>query len=301
MPRKESKQLRIALVGMEELPALTALRLRQAGYPGADALSGLRGLALLRATAAYDVVHAVFPTYYLKWVPAWKAAGKRVVFHWIGSDLYSLGRRTALRSLFWTVRAGVDLHIADAPWLVDDLKALGLEAHLVPTISEKMAPGPQPLPARLRVLAYVPDRRRDFYGWHTIRMLAELYPGSEFIAVGGAAEEGAPANVRFEGYLDGAGMDRVYRETSVLLRPTANDGLSQMVLEALGRGRQVVWSRRFPHCHYAETAAEYVSAMEQLLAECPPNDAGAAYVAEHYSAAAAAAALARAYGFIKQR
>jgi len=88
MARKGPAQLRIALVGMEELPALTALRLRQAGYQRADALEGVRGFALLRAVAGYDVVHAVFPTYYLKWVPAWKAAGKRVVFDLIGSDLY---------------------------------------------------------------------------------------------------------------------------------------------------------------------------------------------------------------------
>lgn len=294
-------EYRIALVGMEELPALTALRLRQAGYPHAEALEGMRGFALLRAAASYNVIHAVFPTFYLKWVPAWKAAGKKVVFHWIGSDLYSLGKSAALRSLFWTMRPGIDLHIADAPWLVEDLKAMGLMAHLVPTISEKMAPAPAPLPAALTILAYVPDRRRDFYGWQTVRMLAELYPQVVFIAVGGQPEEGAPANVRFEGYLDAAGMDRAYRAASALLRPTANDGLSQMVLEALGRGRQVVWSRRFPHCLYAATPAEYVTAMERLVAACPPNDAGAAYVAEHYSAAAAAAALARAYESLDKR
>lgn len=292
----DARTLRIALVGMEELPALTALRLRQAGFAGAEALTGARGVALLRAVRPFDVVHAVYPLYFFKWVAAWKAMGKKVVFHWIGSDYYAMGARPALRAFFLAVRGGVDLHLADAPWLVDDLASVGVAARLVPTISEKMAGKLEPLPPTFGLLAYVPDRRRDFYGWPTLQQVAAALPATELIAVGGAPEAGAPANVRFVGYLDGEGMDRAYRDVSALVRPTASDGLSQMVLEALLRGRQVVWSRPFPFCREARTADEFVAAAAALAADCPLNADGSRYVEANYTAAAAAAALARAYG-----
>jgi glycosyltransferase involved in cell wall biosynthesis len=292
---KEAAELKIALVGMEELPALTALRLRQAGYAGARALEGVRGFGLLRAVKPYDVFHAVYPVYYLKWVPALRAMGKKVVFHWIGSDWYELGQNRTRRALFRTGRGGVDLHIADAPWLVEELAAAGLAAHLVPTISEKMHGQVEAMPARFRVMAYVPDRRRDFYGWPTVKHVAGEFPEVEFVAVGGQAEAGAPGNVRFTGLVDGEEMDRLYREASVLIRPTAHDGLSQMVLEALLRGRQVVWTRDFPHCVQATSAEEFAAAVGRLVRDCPRNDEGARYVRENYSAAAAARALAAAY------
>jgi hypothetical protein len=293
--RGERKQLKIALVGMEELPALTALRLRQAGYAGAEALEGVRGLGLLRAVAPFDVFHAVYPNYYFKWVPVLKAQGKRVVFHWIGSDWYEVRRRPVARAWLRAIRRAVDLHLVDAPWLAEDLAAAGLRPHLVPTISEKMVGALEVLPAQFRLLAYMPDRRRDFYGWPIVRRVAERLPEVEIVAAGGEAEPGAPPNVRFTGLVDGETMGRLYRETSALVRPTSHDGLSQMVLEALLRGRQVVWSRRFPHCRLASSPEEFVAAAAALAVDCPPNVAGSRYAREHYSAAAAARALASAY------
>jgi len=304
---RDRASLKIALVGMEELPALTALRLRQAGFAGARALEGIRGLALLRSIKDYDVVHAVYPVYYIKWVPALKAARKKVVFHWIGSDWYGLSRRPLSRAMLRSFRAGVDLHIADAPWLVEDLAARGFRAHLVPTISEKMSGELEPMPSRFSVMAYLPDRRRDFYGWPVIKLLAERLPSLAVVAVGGEREAGAPDNVRFTGLVDpdnvrftglvdGETMAGLYREVSALVRPTSHDGLSQMVLEALLRGRRVVWSREFPFCIHAATPEEFVAAVAALASSCPQNVEGSRYVAERYSAQAAAHALAAAYG-----
>ncbi|NIT35155.1 MAG: hypothetical protein GTN49_01425 [candidate division Zixibacteria bacterium] len=292
---RDRASLKIALVGMEELPALTALRLRQAGFAGARALEGLRGLALLRKIRNYDVVHAVYPIYYIKWVPAFKAARKKVVFHWIGSDWYGLSGRPLTRVMLRSFRAGVDLHIADAPWLVDDLAAQGFRARLVPTISENMGGQLESMPSRFSVMAYLPDRRRDFYGWPVIKLIAERLPSLEVVAVGGGREVGAPDNVRFTGLVDGEAMGRLYCEVSALVRPTSHDGLSQMVLEALLRGRQVVWSREFPFCIRAVAPDEFVAAVAALASSCPQNVEGSRYVAEHYSVQAATHALAAAY------
>jgi len=193
------------------------------------------------------------------------------------------------------IRGGVDLHVADAPWLISELAALGVEASFVPTVSEKMASCVSPLPERFRVLAYVPDQRREFYGWNVIREVAAALPPIEVVAVAGSCAADAPANVRWTGYLDEAGMDAVYRETSALIRPTRHDGLSQMVLEAMGRGRHVVWTKAFPYCRQAQTTEDFISAVSALAASCSLNEAGAAYVRQNFTPAAAAQALAAAY------
>jgi len=292
---KSRADLKIALLGMEELPGTTALRLRQAGYVRAEALDLRRGAALWRVLAPYDVVHLVYPVHYLKWVPAWKIAGKRVVFHWIGSDVTRVCESPLLKKTFDLIKDGVDLHIADAPWLLDDLRKMAVRGRLVPTISEKMRYGTVPMPKDFRMMTYIPDIRRDFYGWDTIKATATALPDVEIIAVKGTTTSDTPPNVRFTGDVDGATMDRLYAEVAALVRPTVADGLSQMVLEALGRGRQVVWSRPFPYCKHAATPDEFVAAARDLAARCPLNEEGAALVAADYTPRAAAAALVAAY------
>ncbi|UCE27245.1 MAG: glycosyltransferase [Candidatus Coatesbacteria bacterium] len=284
---------RIAVVGMEELPALTAWRLRQAGYD-AVALVDVRRLDFLRLAGEFDFCHAVFPTPYFKWVRPLRARGVGFVAHWIGTDLYHVKTQPLARLLFRTAAPRIAAHIADAPWLVEDLARWGIDAALVPTVSGRMdEAGPLPMPDKFAVMAYVPDDRRNFYGWPTVRAVAEAYPDVQVHVVGGDGDGDAPTNVVFHGLTDE--MDPIYRAASALIRPTVHDGLSQMVLEALIRGRQVVWSREFPECVYAATTDEFVRAVGALRADCPFNDAGALLAAEQYSPPAAVESLKNVY------
>jgi hypothetical protein len=269
---------------MEELPALTAWRLRQAGYE-AVALAEVRGFDFLRLVGAFDVYHAVFPTPYFKWVWPLRARGVRFVAHWIGTDLYQVKTRPLTRLLFRLAAPGIEAHVADAPWLVEDLARWGIRATLVPTVSGRMDDaGPLPLPDEFALLAYVPDDRREFYGWPTVKAITEAYPDVRIHVVGGNGPGGAPPNVVFHGLTDE--MEPIYGAASALVRPTVHDGLSQMVLEALIRGRQVIWSREFPECIYATTTDEFVQTVGALRADCPFNEAGALLAAENYSPAA---------------
>jgi hypothetical protein len=278
---------------MEELPALTAWRLRQAGYD-AVALADVRGFDFLKLVGAFDVCHAVFPTPYFKWVWPLRARGVRFIAHWIGTDLYQVKMRPLTGLLFRSAAPGIETHIADAPWLVDDLAQWGIEATLVPTISGQMDDaGPLPMPNDFALLAYVPDDRQEFYGWPTVRSVAEAYPDVPVHVVGGNGPGGVPPNVVFHGLTDE--MEPIYRAASALIRPTVHDGLSQMVLEALIRGRQVVWSREFPECIHATTADEFVRAVGALRVDCPFNEAGARSAAEKYSPAAAVRGLTEVY------
>jgi hypothetical protein len=281
---------------MEELPALTAWRLRQAGYD-AVALADVRGFDFLRLVGAFDFCHAVFPAPYFKWVWPLRARGVRFVAHWVGTDLYQVKTRPFTRLLFRLAAPGIEAHVADAPWLVEGLARWGIRATLVPTVSGRMdEAGPLPLPGEFALLAYVPDDRRDFYGWPTVKAIAEAYPDVRVHVVGGNGPAGAPLNVVFHGLTDD--MEPIYRAVSVLIRPTVHDGLSQMVLEALIRGRHVVWSREFPECVHATTTGDFVGAVGALRADCPFNEAGARLAADDYSPAAAVKGLKEVYSSI---
>jgi hypothetical protein len=274
---------------MEELPALTAWRLRQAGYD-AVALADVRGFDFLRLIGAFDVCHAIFPTPYFKWVWSLRARGVRFVAHWIGTDLFQVKTRPLTRLLFRLAASRIEAHVADAPWLVEDLARWGIRATLVPTVSGRMDDaGLLPMPDEFALLAYVPDDRREFYGWPTVKAIAEAYLDVRVHVVGGNGPGGAPPNVEFHGLTDD--MEPIYRAVSVLIRPTVHDGLSQMVLEALIRGRQVIWSVEFPECIHATTTDEFVRAVGALRADCPFNEAGARLAAEDYSPAAAVKGL----------
>jgi hypothetical protein len=64
----------------------------------------------------------------------------------------------------------------------------------------------------------------------------------------------APANIEFLGYHQD--MEAVYARCHVLIRLADHDGMSQMVLEALGHGRYAIWNYELTGVLRASTAAD---------------------------------------------
>ena len=77
-------------------------------------------------------------------------------------------------------------------------------------------------------------------------------------------------------------MNKVYENTTVLLRIVEHDGQSLMVREALARGRQVIWSEPFPHCHYAKDFAAAKAALSSIIRNPVINYSGVSYVQEAF-------------------
>jgi hypothetical protein len=81
-------------------------------------------------------------------------------------------------------------------------------------------------------------------------------------------------------------LTEVFRSTTVLWRPARHDGLSFMVLEALGHGRHVLWSYPFPGCTLVKTAPEARNEIVRLHAlhqqgQLDINRAGVQGLAQH--------------------
>ncbi|GBD24471.1 hypothetical protein HRbin29_02149 [bacterium HR29] len=190
--------------------------------------------------------------------------GKKVVLHWAGSDVLfaqrdaesgRLSRRVAERAVHWAV----------APWLVEELGALGIAAEERPLPLPIAWGEPVPLPETFRVLVYLPERPWEPYDVEGTLAVMRALPDVPFLVVGGYVPPAPLPNVEALGFVPN--MAEVYRRTSVLLRLTHHDGRSHSVIEALSFGRYVVWTYGLPGVVRVSGPAEAAAAIARLRAE----------------------------------
>ena len=184
-----------------------------------------------------------------------------VLVVWAGSDVLLASQNPF--DLAVTKQRGYD-NVAVAPWLVEELKALGISATTLSVGAVDASPPPAPLPKVFRALTYLPEPRRAFYGEQRVYELARRLPGVTFTVLGpGGVDPNAPPNVIFTGLVDdvAARID----SSSVLLRLTDHDGMSILVLEALARGRHVIWTHRYPGVAGATTTEEAYEELARLI------------------------------------
>jgi len=172
---------------------------------------------------------------------------KKIVMFWCGSDTL-IAQREFAEGKFNKWVAG-QVHWAGAPWLAEEIRALGIACEYVPVTwiptQERIAP----LPEKFSVLTYMPSvPRGKLYGLDRILSVARSLPHIPFELVGLLHGEipDPPANLKIFGRTPA--MREFYERASVYWRPVAHDGLAFMSLEALSYGRHVMWSYPFPNC-----------------------------------------------------
>lgn len=171
-----------------------------------------------------------------------------VVIHWVGTDVL-IARQESDRGRISPRIVRQAIHWTDTPWLIDELAEVGIRAEPVPLpVAGLDVPAP-PLPARFTVLLYLPVDAfdREVFDIETILRLPAAFPGVRFVLVPSPAESlpgPLPPNLETPGWV--ADMDAVYRETTVLARLVSHDGLPFTVLEAMARGRHVLYSYPLP-------------------------------------------------------
>jgi hypothetical protein len=213
------------------------------------------------------------------------AVRRPCVMHWTGSDVLYARGMAARGRVSARLRDGC-VHLAGAPWLVDELRALGVDAAWQPH-SAVAAPAHLPdFPATFTVLAYLRPGRERFYGLEAVLAVAAAVPEARVLVVGCARlPVPAPPNVRCLGWVEDVAS--IYARTHVLLRLTAHDGLAFMVQEALAYGRHVVWNYPFPAVCHVTRADEAPARVAALAAHhrqgtLALNHAGADHVRERY-------------------
>ncbi|MGB6987170.1 MAG: hypothetical protein WBD74_14455, partial [Candidatus Aquilonibacter sp.] len=216
-----------------------------------------------------------------------------VIVIWAGTDVIAAESNPHLLEV---IKNYGFINVSDGPWLVDELRELGIAAEYVPVTAIEPAAQLAPLPERFSVLTYLPEPRRAFYGERTIYEIASEFPEVPFTVVGRGGPNGAaPRNVRFLGHVDD--MPARIDASTVLLRLPKHDGKSMLVLEALARGRHVIWNYDFPGVHYASDTADAVALLRSLervhtAGTLDLNRCGYEYVAQTFQRAPLAAQFA---------
>lgn len=186
--------------------------------------------------------------------------GIPILVVWAGSDVTIAAQNPF--DLAITKRHGYD-NVAVAPWLVEELHEIGIEAKTLAVGAVEVVEAVTPLPKVFRILTYLPQPRREFYGEKRVYDLARRMPDVQFTVLGpGGADRDAPANVSFAGHVDDVPA-RIDASTA-LLRLTDHDGASVLVLETLARGRHVVWTHDYPGVRVAHDSDEAFEALSGL-------------------------------------
>lgn len=220
-----------------------------------------------------------------KTIAQWFGLRKKTIAHWIGSDVL-LALRQAQGDTTYLSKFGAHHNLAVSPLLVSELASMGLAADLVPLLPYHQASPESGLPERHAVLVYLPKGKELFYGRDLVSALATSHPEIPFRIVSSDSGEIDQPNVHYYGRVSEEVLSGLYDQTSILLRLTEHDGMPFMVLEALLKGKSVLYSFDFPHVVTPRSRSidDVRAAFDKLVARPPArNVAGTEYVQRNFN------------------
>lgn len=215
------------------------------------------------------------------------------VFYWVGTDVLNTTQDFEAGVLRHRpfARARQDHHLADAPWLVDELRDVGISALAKTlTLPDLAVAELAELPASFSVLTYIPDKRHSFYGAESLYAAARELREVRFHVVGGLGRWIAKPlpNLHFYGWQ--SDMKKFQKDASVLVRLVQHDGTGLTALEGLSMGRHVIYSYPLPHTIRVPwgDAAALVKALRNLFdlhqrGLLHLNTAGSEYVQKNFN------------------
>lgn len=251
--------------------ALTEFDITTEHASGAERRSGTNWWKLVGRNDALVLVTYERPDFLLqRHLHTARLRGCITVRWWVGSDVLYCLRSTRMAEAARSLDRALDLNLAAAPHLVNELGTLGIRSSYVPSIYRppKTSPPPPSLPPA--VLAYLPTGRGDFYGADAVRQAVEANQDLEFIIIGDDSHAlRSHPNVRSLGWVDN--LDDVWPSIGVLMRITKHDGLPRMILEALSRHRQVIYAWPLAGCRQARTHQEIQVHLDEFKIMRSPN------------------------------
>lgn len=170
--------------------------------------------------------------------------GKRIVMHWVGTDVLEAKSALDTGSIDKRYIEGV-VHCCEVPWIQEELKAIGIEARVLPLAAIPADESPLPERSTVSVLGYVGKGREAFYGLPRLIMLAEAFPEIPFRVAGiETSNVRLPHNISLLGWVEDMSVE--YHRATHYLRLPDHDGLAFSVLEALRWGCEVGYTYPFP-------------------------------------------------------
>jgi len=210
-----------------------------------------------------------------------KILGKKVISHWIGSDILEAKKNRFHKINQWFI----DINLSCSELIQNELFDMGIASELLPIIPAGMSYDIAIMPKRHSVLVYLPEGNEEFYGKKFVEFLALEYPDIEFKIVANTNKNILNfKNVFFLGRLSFDEMEKLYDEISILLRLPEHDGLSLMLLEALAKGKEVIYKYPFPYTHTASNLTELKIVFSKIVSSEPKvNYEANEYIRNNYN------------------
>lgn len=231
-----------------------------------------KAIAYLHGVMGCDVVYNVFCTNFSNLILlAARFMGKKTVAHWIGSDVRLLLEGKISKRLS---RMAARTTFVCFEGLQRDLLKAEVKADILPIIPFNMSFDVCNMPSDHAVLVYLPEGKEHDYGLNEIRDAVAAFPNLRFYIVANSSTDLFPDadNVSILGMLSPEEMEQLYSRISILLRLHTSDGLSMMVLEALAKGKRVIWDHKLQYVLPGSSSEEIIASIAKVIANEPESD-----------------------------
>ncbi|MCI9336284.1 MAG: glycosyltransferase family 4 protein [Lachnospiraceae bacterium] len=199
-----------------------------------------------------------------------KLIGKKVVTHWIGTDVLNAisGEVGFLGHPF------IDCHFVCFEPLKEELQSIGIKATVLPIVPFNMNLSVGKMPDTHAVMIYMPEHRLEHYGYKELCYVFEQFPNVPFHIVANSGGEifKKYGNVTAHGWLDKERMEALYDKVSIVVRFIKHDGLSMSVIEGLIKGKKVIWNNRYYGVAFAESKEAVCRELKEILKTSPYID-----------------------------
>jgi hypothetical protein len=213
--------------------------------------------------------------------------GKKVVMHWVGTDVLKAAEVYQEKNFNADFISKVT-HFCEVSWIQTSLQSIGINAEIVQfaTFGQKVLQNPK-LPDKFSILTYISKGREEFYGINQVINLASDFPDIEINVVGiSQLAQKTPKNIHLLGWVEN--IREKYENCVLYLRLPEHDGLAFSVLEALANGRYVGYTQKFDNCSYINNYECLKVTVNELYEKFRqgnllPNEAGTKFVAQNFN------------------
>ncbi|MBU4486396.1 MAG: hypothetical protein KKD38_05660 [Candidatus Delongbacteria bacterium] len=238
-------------------------------------------LSKIALARKYDYIHSFWAKNSYNDIIACKLSNTKFINHYIGSDvlLVSEGRKNIGNKARYIHRNSYKT-LAVSKHLIDelDLEQISKAELFEPFYYEESEIIKNLIvPKEKIILSYIPEGKEDFYGYDFIKTAAENLLEFRFKIIGhrGIGLERTD-NIQFCGWVND--VDFYLDECFVYIRNTKHDGLPNLVLQSLLRGKHVLYPHKFPN-----TIDVNMDNLKNILNQNELNLKGREYIKANYS------------------
>jgi glycosyltransferase involved in cell wall biosynthesis len=230
--------------------------------PHINGIKGIKEYVRFLGNSKSRIVHFLWAHYHWSIPLIPRLLGKKVILHWVGSDVSIALREPQIP---WKLLGSTHL-VMDAQQS-QELSKLHIKSTVIRApcnFSDSITPWL----AESTVLTYLPRNDNNLYGEIEVLELARQLPQVNFLVVG-RSDNFQISNVKCLGWVDDQAMNEAYARCKVVLRLTNHDAGAAIAMEGLYRNRYVVWTKPYPFCEQVDLSN--LLHIKQTLLNCLNN------------------------------